>query len=449
MGITLAALVYAYPEGVLIAAVIFLPLLIALLTTVWKRRGVLMRIGVSILVAIFLLLPYLPTFIVFVSGQLNTIPLVMIMADGVFPGLQAKAFLPAAFALGQEYPNVNCDWPDILISCLLVALVVAGLLRWRRSKRSYSWSFVCFLVVALSQGVQEHHSYAVYKLLTIGSVLAIPLLFTGIQEIYCRFFHETRQVAAVALGCLLVFLMAFRVTQNTRFTTKQFFTSLEPYRELRQLTTATHEASLSLLCDNNFDYKWALIYLRDQPQEQKLERIGLRFPWFRRFMAQAKESIPARYILINRKVPEDIWRNEKFSLVPFSDTSFAPIVALDVPNGIENVDGARFVWLSNKSSSFLVDSPKEGQAILWARKILCGPSRPNDRVRTVIVQADTGTYEKRVEDVFSIPLTLKKGVNTILLSCRELPTLTLLPNGDQRTLLIGLEDYQIKLVPER
>jgi hypothetical protein len=287
----------------------------------------------------------------------------------------------------------------------------------------------------------------VYKILAIGSVLATPLVFTGIAEIYCRFFGVARQIAPVALGCVLVLLTAYRVTQNSYFTPKQFLTTLQPYMQLRQLTATTHGESLSLLCDNNFDYKWALIYLRDQPQEQQLERIGLLFPWFRRLMAHSKESIPARYILVNRKIPEAIWNNDKFSLVALSDTSFAPIVALDAPNGVENVDGASFIWLSDKSSSFLIDSPKEGQAILSARKIRCGPSRPNDPVRTVEVQTDAGIYEKRVEDELSIPLTLKKGMNTILLRCRQLPTLKVLPNGDRRTLLIGLEDYQIKLLP--
>ena len=165
-------------------------------------------------------------------------------------------------------------------------------------------------------------------------------------------------------------------------------------------------------------------------------------------MTHSKESIPAAYNLVNRNIPEAVWKNDKFSLVAVSDT-FAPIVAVDAPNGVETVDGASFVWLSNRSSSFLVDSPKEGQAILWARKIRCGPSRPNDTVRTVVVQTDTGIYEQRVEDAFSISLNLKKGVNWLQLRCRELPTLTVLPNGDRRTLLLGLEDYQIRLSPGR
>jgi len=39
-----------------------------------------------------------------------------VFADGVFPGLQTKAFIPAAFALGQEFPGVTTAWPDLLLS---------------------------------------------------------------------------------------------------------------------------------------------------------------------------------------------------------------------------------------------------------------------------------------------------------------------------------------------
>ena len=209
LGITIAAVIYAYPEGVLIAAAIFLPLLIALSTRAWRRREILIRMGSSILFAMFLVLPYVHTFIAFVLHHFQVTSQLMIIADGVFPGLQTKAFMPAAFALGQEFPNVTCDWPDISITLFLVAFTVVGLLRWRRCNPSYCWSFGCFLVVVLSQGVQPHHSYAIYKVLTIGSVLAIPLIFAGIEEIYSRFFRGARQLAPVALGCLLVFVMTW------------------------------------------------------------------------------------------------------------------------------------------------------------------------------------------------------------------------------------------------
>ena len=237
-----------------------------------------------------------------------------------------------------------------------------------------------------------------------------------------------------------------RVSQNAQSTPKKTFTKLDPYMDLRRLTNVTRGAPVNLMCDNYFDYKWALIYLRDMPQEEKVERIGLFFPELRSLMEGAKQSPPSKYVLISRNLPEAVWKNEKFSLVPVSD-EFAPIVAVSPANGAETVDGASFVWLSNMPSSFAVDSPREGQAILWARKTLVRPSRPKDINRTVVVQTDLGTYDQRVQDALSIPLKLKRGMNSIQLWCRELPTLKVLPNGDGRVLLLGLEDYQIKLVP--
>src|ERR1700730_238374 len=147
LGITIAAAIYAYPEGVLIAAAIFLPLLIALSARAWRRGEVLIRMGSAILVAMLLVIPYVHTFIAFVLHQFQVTSQLMTITDGVFPGLQTKEFMPAAFALGQEFPNVTCDWPDISITLFLVAFSVVGLLRWWRCNPPYCWSFGCFLVV--------------------------------------------------------------------------------------------------------------------------------------------------------------------------------------------------------------------------------------------------------------------------------------------------------------
>jgi hypothetical protein len=438
-----AAVFYTYPEGFTIAGIIFAPVLAGFLLRCWRKKSRLLRAGLTACFGLIFSFPYCATFVWFLAQQVQRFGTSMI-GDTIFPGLKTSAFLPASFALGEEFPGVALRRADLILAAVLVFLLVFGLIRWQRRNRPFIAAFFILLALALWQGILKHYSYGLYKVLTIGSIVAIPAIFAGLAEICHRFFPKNQTLASTCLGCVLVGMSCIAMAQNFQFTPKRVTFRLEPYSDLRSLPSITHHEPLSLMCDSDLDQKWALIYLRDQPQDQRFERITIYHPELGTLINAARRSPePARYYLVNRKMPGAIWSNAKFWLVPFSN-NFAPIIALQSQNEVSEIDGAAFVWLSDKPSSFVIDSPNDGLALLWAKDVRMGPSRPNDSVRTVLIRTAAGTTEQRVDHAFCALLDLKKGLNRVGIWCAEQPTIKILPNGDPRALMLGLEDYQVK-----
>ena len=446
-GVCGAAVFYTYPEGFAIAAIIFAPVFAGLLLSCWRERPRVWRVGLAALFALILSLPYYPTFVSFLVQQVQRSGTSMV-GDTIFPGLKTNAFLPASFALGEEYPGVPFNRGDLVLALVLGLVVVVGLIQWRQRNRTFIAAFFVFLALAVWQGILKHYSYGLYKVLTIGSIVLIPAIFSGLAEICRRLLPRNQVLGSTCLGGVLVVVICLAMAHNFRFTPKRVAFRLEPYSDLRNLPSITHDAPISLMCDNDLDQKWALIYLRDQAQDQRFERITIYHPELGTLINDARRPpAPARYYLVNRKMPGAIWSNATFWLVPVAN-DFAPMVALQPQNGVSEINGAAFIWLSDQPSSFVIDSPKDGPAVVWAKNIRMGPSRPNDSVRTVVIRTAAGTSEQRVDRRFYALLDLKKGMNRVEIWCTERPSVKVLPNGDPRALMLGLEDYQVKPINE-
>jgi hypothetical protein len=441
LGVCGAAVVYTYPEGLALSTIVFAPVFMRVLQLAGRRRFGYLKLGLAVLLTLVLVLPYGQTFFSFLLRQINVSNHLRV-GDSIFPGLVTRAFLPSAFALGEEFPGVVLHVQDTLLSIALVLLMGGGLVRLYRQNSAFVWAFVLFFCLVLWQAVVIRYSYGFYKVLTIGSILVIPAIFAGVEELYFRCTGRFRLVGPLILGCLLTLVVAAVVWRNYNFTPKWLRVSLEPYSDLRNLRKVTQNGPVCLMCDDDFDQQWARIYLRDLPQEMRFQRGIDLFP----AMMRAKKEAAAKFFLVNRKMEGAVWGNSKFWLLPISD-KIAPIVAVDSPNGIEEVEGAAFTWLSDRPTSFVIDSSRDGPAILWAEKVRMGLSRPEDSIRTVIVRDASGTTEhkvKEVKDAFYMCLFLNKGLNHLEMWCAEKPTVKRLRNGDTRAMLLGLEDYQVK-----
>jgi len=441
LGVCGAAVVYTYPEGLALSTIIFAPVFLRVLQLAGCRRFGYIKLGLAVFLTLVLVLPYGQTFFSFLLRQINVSNHLKV-GDSIFPGLVKRAFLPSVFALGEEFPGVVLHTQDTLLSIALVLFMAVGLVRWYRHNSAFVWAFFLFFCLVLWQAVLNRYSYGLYKVLTIGSILAIPAIFAGVEGFYFRCTGRFRHAGPLILGCLLTLLVAAVVWRNYNFTPKWLRVSLEPYSDLKRLRPVTRDGPVCLMCDNDFDQQWARIYLRDLPQEMRFERGIDLFP----AVMLAKKETSAQFFLVNRKMEGAVWANSKFWLVPITRET-APIVAVDSPNGIEDVQGAAFTWLSDQPTSFVIDSLRDGPAILWAGKVRIGSSRPEDPIRTVIIRDANGTTEHQVKDgkdAFYACLFLKKGLNHLGMWCAEKPTVKRLGNGDKRVLLLGLEDYQVK-----
>jgi hypothetical protein len=440
-----AAAFYTYPEGLVIAGGIFLPVFVSTLIRVVRSTSALRKILIATPFAVALSLPYFQTFFSFLANQLACASEATV-GNGIFPGLTSPAFFPALFGFGKEYPGTPYRWHDLLLPALLGILILFGILRWRRCNKALIWAFSIFVCLVSWEGVHNHYNYGVYKVLTVGTVLFIPAVFLGVDVISGQLSWRLRGRIAFVSSCILLLAAYVQLNEDFELTPKRFHFPLKPYSDLREIGSVTQGAPVSLMCDNDIDQEWALIYLRDQPLDMRFQRGSQLLPNVRFRMEQAKKpKSPARFFLVNRKMRGSIWANSKFWLVPVSE-EFAPIIVSDTPNGVEEFEGSAFIWLSDRPSSFAIDSPEDGLALLFSKDVRIGPSRPEDSSRTVVIRDAGGLSQCKVADAFYTLVCLKKGLNHLEMWCAERPTREVLPNGDTRTLMLGLKDYQVRII---
>lgn len=103
-GITLAALFYTYPEGLLLISVILAPFMVEVGFRALKIDHQLpLRLIVVLLATLALVVTYLPTWTTFFSQQLAAMNSLSRPGDGIFPGLLRSADISALLGLGRNF----------------------------------------------------------------------------------------------------------------------------------------------------------------------------------------------------------------------------------------------------------------------------------------------------------------------------------------------------------
>jgi hypothetical protein len=119
------------------------------------------------------------------------------------------------------------------------------------------------------------------------------------------------------------------------------------------------------------------------------------------------------------------------------------ISGIDAPNHVETVQGDSFIWLNNEFTDLTIHSDANRQAMLNISECWPGPSRPEDKKRTLIVEVNGARSELTTSSNLKVPLKLNQGKNLIRLSCKEAPTVDKLSSGDTRTLLLGVKGFSV------
>jgi hypothetical protein len=121
------------------------------------------------------------------------------------------------------------------------------------------------------------------------------------------------------------------------------------------------------------------------------------------------------------------------------------ISAIEAPNHVENVQGDSFVWLNNQFTNLTIHSDADRQAFLSIPECWPGPSRPQDKSRTLVMELNGTRTEWPASSNLKVPLQLIQGNNLLRLSCKETPTLGKLSSGDPRTLLLGIKAFTVTI----
>jgi hypothetical protein len=154
-------------------------------------------------------------------------------------------------------------------------------------------------------------------------------------------------------------------------------------------------------------------------------------------------AIPSRYVVA---------ATSEFVLLDLvRDPPAVPLILRFLnPSGIErDIPPHRFFWLGGPPTHLSIFVPEDGELVLAAH-FIPGPSRPDDGHRTLQVRFARNAFTETLilgSGELSIVLPVQQGIINLTLQVLEQPTVSPLPNGDTRALLLGVQDLRLGLRP--
>jgi hypothetical protein len=447
LAILASSVFYAYPEGLAIAGVMFLPFFChSLWRGIYRRRGAWCGYAISACLVVIIISPYAQGFVRYLLKNIGS-GLSRINGAGIFSGLLSPRLLPAMFAFGQEYPGIVWSPHDLVLPIVMLAFIVLGSGIWMRRKKSVVLAFLIVIVMAIWQGWFQQYDYGLYKILFIGSMIWIPSLFRGGTAV-AHFVPRSTRPFAVTLGAVIFLSGAFaqRMEQKDKIPFRQAI-PIRWYSDLANLRSKVGNRPVFLVCDDafpekykDFDQEWAVYFLR---------HVNLKVPEyfgylgaFKSLMQRAKStSEPAGFVLVNERLAGAVWSNQRFSLLELGKQPI--LIGVRAPNGLEHVNGKPFVWLGNDPTRFLIVSKIAQRANFSAEECLTGPSRPQDNDRQIRISIGGDGWLTDLSGALPLQVPLKPGLNFLDIARQDAPVVSAQPDGDPRVLPLGLWDYRI------
>ena len=441
LGLCLGAGAFAYPEGIALSGVIYLPLVLWRFARgsnlVQKIAKVAAAGGVGFLVC----LVYLPTFVSFLSHQIE-VGNTMIPGKKAFEGLLSRAWLPAVYCLGEELPGSafrTLPKLSVVIPLVFVGLTFLALGAWWKKKNGVLLTWPIFLLVSLPI-LLRGYDYGFYKALTMFWPVMVMAIFVGMTRLLALCRGLARPVL-IAAFCGVMAGTLFDAVDHFQYIWWRQERSIQPFLELTQLKKISGNAPIRLQTQSWFNQMWSVFFL---PGRQ-LVVPNLLFPLTE--AATGLNYLPSErtksvFVLGDRPRAGAVWHNDIFWLT--NNQEPVELVWIDAPNNVETVQGDIFVWLDNRFANLTIHSDADRQAFLVIPESRPGPSRPEDPKRTLICEVNGETVEMPGEGSLKIPLSLKKGDNVVRLACKESATVHQLVSGDARTLLLGLKGLSVR-----
>jgi hypothetical protein len=446
LAILASSVLYAYPDGLALVGVMFLPFFFKTLWSgMYGQGGAWRRYVISACLVVVLISPYVRASFIFLLNEISIHS--SKGAGGIFPGLLSPRFLPAMFALGPEYGTTMYSPYHLVLPILMLAFIILGCAAWIRRRKSLILTFLILIMMVLWQGWFERYDYGLYKILFIGSLIWIPSLFRGGTALANSAPRPTRPFA-VTLGTIIFFsgALAQRMEQYAKIPFRQVI-PMKAYSDLAGLWHKVGNRPVLLVCDkafaqeyNDFDQEWAVFFLR---------HVNLKVPEYfgylgayESLMKRAKStSEPAAFVLVNKRMEGAVWQNHRFSLLALGSQPI--LINVQASNGLEQVNGKPIVWLGNNQTRFFIVSKIAQTATFSAEECLTDPSRPEGKDRQIRISADGNVWQADVSRALSLQVPLKPGLNFLDIACQDSPTDSAQPDGGPRVLPLGLWDYRI------
>ena len=342
-------------------------------------------------------------------------------------------------------------------------LVLGGLLRtfasWRTAPlAAVAVAYAC-LYMAYHPAVRgrPHDTFIEFKICQWAFPLALVLEIAGLQWLFQRLLGRRRllRLAAVSVACLALLVLSAPgrwhscqdIVQRMQF----LMDSPKPFQALRQLRRKLDERGVRRVLLLNPSgavvpggFGPFMLYPRSF--------FHLQHRWWPS-CDPGDMDVPAVLpddmivLMIGRpsfepageRWPCGLWR---------VDSSTPMVVRFTGKNGLERwPEGQMFSWLDAEPARLDIWSPATGPVLL-SFTAFPGPSASPATPRHLRISGPGG-QPRSIEVVGTQPVSeqfnLAAGMNHVELQCLDQPTITCLPNGDPRTLLLGIHRLRLQM----
>ncbi len=452
VAVPLGALFYVYPEGVLISAVLFSPLLFLL--TLRLLRGAPQRIWQFLLLicgAIIVALPYLPIFSPFIVQQLATGAHHPRPGEGTFPRLLAinPDLLPSLLGFGTEFGTVKVGLSDHILAVAAFVTLAAGFVGANKIVKSLTWSLLPLGGLLLWFELREKWDYAAFKLLLIALPAYGIALCQGAMNLSSIFSDKRTRIF---LSAAILFLPPWvgRVSHSWLFA-KQPAIALDPYNtrslhkyaDLVQVVRIAQKRPILFLADDEAKLAWGLIFLNGSSLVVPTKPWYLAAPGY---MALAARMEPVRgpvdLVLSEFASGTSRWNNGILFLRQVSEGG--TIVNVQAPCGLENQGDETCFWMDKRPVTISVYCLRPERARLTVSGWSPGPDIAQQGQTSVRFQLGSHIKTLSPDQRELGVVDLRAGLNQISLQCLAEDNGATNSNGDPRRLLIGLKGLTLE-----
>jgi hypothetical protein len=449
---------YTYPEVTPFVVLFAIPLFLRPAETAPRRRRI-VALAVVVGIGALLIAPGATDLWQFFERQRGAAAVTTgIRPGGAFAGsLVTHPANPAVWwTLGAEY-NLPLGPVGTACGVALTGLALVGVIQMWRRRRWAELASLALLGAAVGYFVfVDHYGYGAYKLLSVACWLVGRCLIEGCAAVLAT----SRPVpgvagikrvrwagAAAALTVLLLASLAVTADRRLRFYSPRAIYDQQPtLAAIARLQSAAGPLpAMDVLIDKSlsgpYSLPWIIYALKDtrlRPYHATEYFIPGGETW------KATDPLPQSVLLHpDLSHTAGLWfRTPEFALV--STKSMALVERIESPNGFEG----NGTWLGTRPVTITFLAPRGGR-FLVVFDAAPGPSLTGTPRRTLVFASGSREVGRHVIVNLSrvvFPFVASGGREVVTLSTTDRPNIGVLPNGDTRTLLVGL--WNLKLIPQ-
>jgi hypothetical protein len=456
-GFLAAALIYVYPEFAPLVLACASLLVIERLGSV-RERGWLAGALIAAAVCVVLSGPYFKELTTFLRAQtqvgLNAA--VSGVGKGMFLGLVTPGYqLPALWALGAEHQVDHLLTGQRLIAIGLTLLTIVGAFRlWTVRERGLI-AVACVMASGIAMfALHRAYGYGTYKVLLLSWWLGAFVLVSGAQWLG-SIPGRGRAMLLIAAGIVLASI-PLTTAVRLAFQAAAPHLSMARFRSLEEVARLHPREPVAIFVEDGEASQWALYYMRQLPiqigkwtgypaQAADMRQAPQR-PWreFRFVLTDDIDPGPVQEQEGWRKV----WHAGAFSLWDTGRRGWAIVADVENPNGIDRAPDP-WLWLGGGETRLTVIANRAGRLSLGAGFIL-GPSAPPSLMKRSLQIVTSAGSEETVTlpgGASSFVVPVSEGRNVYVLTPLDAPTIRVQPNGDVRSLILGMRSPTLSWEP--